>query len=324
MFQPPLRIVDAHCDTLWTAPREERTLLIRSSQGHLDLPRLLSAGVHVQFFALFSDPHHGRVGFTVEALAMIERFYEAVDGSSGVLRPLLWQEDLEHVGEGHVYGLLSIEGAEPLHGRIDLLRLFFRLGVRAIGLTWNYRNELADGQLDAESGGGLTPSGRAIVQEMERLGMLIDCSHLSDAGFWDLAQRTSGPFIASHSNSRAVCDHRRNLTDEQMQVVAGRGGVMGINFHPGFLRTGGDATLDDIIRHIDYMAERVGPQAIGLGSDFDGISRTPIGVEDTTKLPRVADALVRRGYGETDIRGIMGENFLRVLQAALPQKTAGS
>ena len=174
LWNPPLCIVDAHCDTLWAAPRQSRTLTEQSTKGHLDLPRMVHGGVQLQFFALFSDPDHGRTGFTAEALGMIQRFYEAAEASEGVLQPLLWREDLSMTVPGRVLGLLSLEGGEPLCGRVDLLRIFFRLGVRAVGLTWNYRNELADGQLDGVSGGGLTPKGRAIVAEMERLGMIID------------------------------------------------------------------------------------------------------------------------------------------------------
>lgn len=319
---PSLQIVDGHCDTLWAAPKQNRALHERSGRGHLDLPRLLEAGVFVQFFALFSDPDHRKNGFTPEALAMVEHFHQAVEDSRGLLRPLLWREDLEEPHTQSVYGLLSIEGAEPIHGRIDLLRAFFRLGVRAMGLTWNYRNEVADGQLDSVSGGGLTRQGIAVVSEMERLGMLIDCSHLSDAGFWDLLEHTTGPVVASHSNARALCPHLRNLTDEQMQALADRGGVIGINFLPDFLRADGAATVADVIRHIEYISGRIGPSAVGLGSDYDGISRTPTGLEDCTKLPVIAEELLRLGYRESDVRAIMGGNFLRVLGATLPRRPA--
>lgn len=315
-------IADGHCDTLWQAPKEQRTLTERSDRGHVDLPRLVEAGVRIQFFALFSDPSHGAVGFTAEALAMIERFYEAVGQSGGQLLPLRWREDLDQMAPGRVLGLLSLEGGEPLHGRVDLLRAFFRLGVRAMGLTWNHRNELADGLLDAEARGGLTPRGRAVVREMERLGMIIDCSHLSDTGFWDLLEHTTGPIVASHSNARAVCPHGRNLTDEQLRAVAARGGIVGINFLPAFLKAEGPATLDDVIRHIDHIAAVAGVGTVGLGSDFDGISKTPVGLEDVTKTGALAEALLRRGYNEEAVRGIMGENWLRLLRRVLPERPA--
>src|SRR5690606_30161839 len=122
-----------------------------------------------------------------------------------------------------------------LAGSVEILRIFYRLGVRAVGLTWNYRNELADGQAEAESGGGLTRAGRAVVREMERLGMLIDVSHLSDASFEQVLEVAEGPVFASHSNARRICRHPRNLTDEQIRAIAARGGVIGINFAPQFL-----------------------------------------------------------------------------------------
>ena len=322
---PPLRIVDAHCDTLWAAPREKRALHERSERGHLDLPRLQEAGVYIQFFAVFSDPSHAAAGFTADALGMIETFYESAEASRGSLRPLLWRDDLDGAPQaGQVFGLLSLEGGEPLHGRVDVLRSFFRLGIRAMGLTWNHRNELADGQLESESGGGLTRRGRAVVREMERLGMVIDCSHLSDAGFWDLMSQTTGPVIASHSNARALCPHPRNLTDEQIAAIGERGGVIGINFFPPFLRRDEDASIADVIRHVEYIAGRVGVQAVCLGSDYDGISRTPVGLEDCTKLPALAEELLRLGYSEDDVRAIMGGNMVRLLKHVLPNRPSAS
>lgn len=314
-----LCIVDAHCDTLFTAPRQGRRLAEASERGHLDLPRLKAGGVSLQFFALFSAPEFGPAGFTLKALEMIDHFYEATQEDPD-LWPLLWREDVPLVGQGKVAGLLSIEGAEPLGGSVAALRAFHRLGVRAVGLTWNYRNELADGQLEAESRGGLTSKGRAIVQEMARLGMLIDVSHLSDTGFEHVLETVSGPVIASHSNARAVCNHLRNLTDNQIRALATCGGVMGMNFAPYFLREGAHASIDDVIRHIDHIAALVGPRYIGLGSDYDGIEATPRGLEHPGRLLDLADRLLRRGYGEEDVRLIMGGNFLRVLAKVLPSK----
>lgn len=316
IWNPPLRIVDAHCDTLWQAPQQNRTLSQRSQQGHLDIPRMQEGGVNVQFFALFSDPDHAAHGYTAETLAMIERFYEASE--QGNIQPLLWREDVAAITANSTTGLLSIEGAEPLHGRVETLRAFFRLGVRAVGLTWNYRNDIADGQLDWQSGGGLTAAGIQIVHEMERLGMLIDCSHLSDASFWSVMEHTKRPLIASHSNARAVCRHLRNVTDEQIVALAERSGVIGITLAPSFLTTQGVPTVDDVLRHIDHIAALVGTQHIGLGSDFDGIPATPSGLEHAGKLAALADALLQRGYKENDVRNIMGESMLRLLVDVLP------
>lgn len=315
-----LRIVDAHCDTLWAAPKQQRDFTQRSAQGHIDIPRLQEAGVVLQFFALFSDPAHGSHGYTRKALEMIDRFYQAVNKSEGFW-PLLWRHQIDKVraGEG-IAGLLAIEGGEALGGSVEILRCFYRLGVRSVGLTWNGRNELADGQMETGSGGGLTRAGVEVVQEMERLGMLIDVSHLSDHGFWHVLEVAKGPVIASHSNARSVCAHLRNLTDEQIHALAERGGFIGMNLMPDFLREDGQARIDDVIRHIDHMANVVGSAAhIGLGSDFDGVDSLPDGIGHVGDLPRIADALLRRGYSDADVRGIMGENILRVLELVLPK-----
>lgn len=320
-----LRIVDAHCDTIWAAPKQQRDFTRRSNRGHLDIPRLREAGVVLQFFALFSDPAHGSHGYTHKALEMIDAFYQAVSKAKG-LWPLFWRHQIAKVRAGDgVAGLLAIEGGEALGGSVEILRCFFRLGVRSVGLTWNGRNELADGQMETGSGGGLTRAGIEVVTEMERLGMLIDVSHLSDHGFWHVLEVTTGPVIASHSNARSQCSHLRNLTDEQIRALAQRGGFIGINLMPDFLREGGEAQIDDIIRHIDHMASAVGNTAhIGIGSDFDGVEKLPAGIEHVGDLPRIAEALSRRGYSDADVRGIMGENILRVLERVLPESDAMS
>lgn len=317
---PRLHIVDAHCDTIWAAPKQERDFTRRCDRGHLDIPRLQEAGVVLQFFALFSDPAHGSHGYIRKALQMLDAFYQAVNKAES-LWPLFWRHQIERVRSGHgVAGLLAIEGGEALGGSVEVLRCFYRLGVRSVGLTWNGRNELADGQMETGSGGGLTRAGVEIVAEMERLGMLIDVSHLSDHGFWHVLEVTTGPVIASHSNARGQCNHLRNLTDEQIRALAQRGGFIGINFVPEFLREGGKAQIDDIIRHIDHMASVVGNTAhIGIGSDFDGVAELPAGIEHVGDLPRIAEALARHGYADADIRGIMGENILRVLEMVLPE-----
>lgn len=317
-----LRIVDAHCDTLWAAPAQGRDLAGHSGEGHIDLPRLRDAGVVLQFFALFSDPAHHPHGFTQKALEMIDRFYLAMDQAADFW-PLLWRDQIDQVKAGQgIAGLLSIEGGEALAGRVEILRCFYRLGVRSVGLTWNYRNELADGQLETGSGGGLTQAGIKIVAEMERLGMLIDVSHLSEPGFWHLLEVTTAPIIASHSNARSQCDHLRNLTDKQIRAIARRGGVVGINFAPDFLQPEGTAGLGDIVRHIDHIAQLVGTSHIGIGADFDGIDQTPREITDVGDMPKVARALLRHGYPEEDVRGIMGENVMKLLASVLPAAPA--
>ena len=154
------------------------------------------------------------------------------------------------------------------------------------------------------------------MQELDRLGVLIDISHLSDAGFWDLVDVAKGPIMASHSNARAICDHPRNMTDEMIQAMADRGGVMGLNFAPSFVHPT-HATVQGVVDHIDHIVDLVGPDHVGLGSDFDGIPYTPVGLEDVTRMPNITAELVERGYAEEDVRKILGENHLRLIKEVI-------
>ena len=312
-------IVDAHTDALLHALRG-RDLLARTSQGHVDLPRLLEAGVTLQVFALWAPREAGPAGYLAHALRQVASFWQAVDRSSGRLRPIRSRQELDGLvpGAGVVGGLLSIEGGEILQGSLEMVEIFHRLGVRALGLTWNHRNELADGCLDPEAGGGLTRFGREVVRACEARGWVLDVSHLSERGFWDLMETAQGPVIASHSNAHAVHPHPRNLRDEQLVALAQKGGVVGLNFYPGFLTHEARGTLQDLVRHAIHIAQVIGPEHLGLGSDFDGISQTPEDLPDVTALPRLTAALLEAGFSEEETRGILGGNFRRLFQSVLP------
>lgn len=313
-------IADAHSDALLGA-LAGRDLAAEGTSGHVDLPRLLQAGVTLQVFALWSPPAGGPAGYLPHALKLAAQFWRLVDRSQGRLVPVRSRAELEKLvpGGGVVGGLLSIEGGESLQGELELLEVFHRLGVRALGLTWNNRNQLADGCLDADAGGGLTRFGREVVASCQERGWVLDVSHLSERGFWELLEITDGPIIASHSNAAAVHPHPRNLTDGQLVALAQRGGVVGLNFHPGFLTGGDRCTSDDVIRHARHIAEVAGSECLGLGSDFDGISRTPDDLPDVAALPRLTEGLARAGFTEEELRGILGGNFRRVFQTVLPQ-----
>lgn len=312
-------IVDAHTDALLDA-LAGRDLLVRGDRGHVDVPRLAEAGVTLQVFALWAPPAGGPAGYLPHALRLAAHFWRAVDRSNGRLRPVLTRDDLEQLaaGRGVVGGLLSIEGGEILHGHLDMVEVFHRLGVRALGLTWNHRNQLADGCLDAEAGGGLTRFGREVVAACQERGWVLDVSHLSERGFWDLLEVAQGPVIASHSNAYAVHPHPRNLRDEQLVALAQKGGVVGLNFFPGFLTQEERCTSGDLVRHALHIAEVIGPEHIGLGSDFDGIERTPDDLPDVTALPKLTEALLKAGFSEEETRGILGANFRRVYHSVLP------
>ncbi len=284
--------------------------------GHLDLPRLLEAGVGLQFFALFTVPSHDAGANLRRILEMITHFHHSAAQSEGRLRPVLTADDVEP-REGTVGGLLAVEGLSSIGGSVEVLEALHRLGVRSAMLTWNERNDLADGALEQTSGGGLSSAGRRIVQAMQRLHMVLDVSHLGEKGFWDLLEASEGPFIASHSNAFGVREHPRNLRDEQLKALAARGGVAGMNFYTQFVVDEGPATLEDLIRHMRHIADLIGPQHIGLGSDFDGISAWPEGLGGVQDYGNLRSALTQAGFSDAESEGILGGNMRRVLRAVL-------
>lgn len=310
-------VFDAHCDTLLAVLAGKRRLTERSAQGQVDVPRLLEGGVTAQVFAVFVEPEL-RPRATVQALRAIDAFHEAAAESGGRLRLAACAADVEAAkAEGAVAGVLSLEGAEPLDGDLGVLRLFHRLGVRGVGLTWNHRNQAADGVAESRAGGGLTEFGAALVKEMSRLGMWVDVAHLSPRGVDDVLAVSEAPVIASHANAHALCPHPRNLTDAQLKAIATPGGVVGAVFYRGFIaEQAEEATLDRLADHVDHMVSVMGIDHVGLGSDFDGFGDDPppAGLEDVTCLPRLTGALARRGYREADLRKILGGNLLRVFR----------
>ncbi len=307
-------VVDAHCDTILHVARGRRRLGVPSDEGHLDLPRLLKGGVDVQFFALYIEPEYKPDRGLKRVLEHLDTFYQELEDNHDALFLITDKGQLPRAGQqDRVGAVLAIEGGEAIGDSLAALRALYRLGVRSLGLTWNQRNLIADGVGESRSGGGLTNFGLKVVKECNRLGILIDVSHLSVRGFWDVLEASEQPVIASHSNARAMCDHPRNLDDDQIKALAAAGGVMGMNFAPAFLRADGKATLQDVIRHISYIAELVGPDHVGLGSDFDGIRNTPRGLEDVSRLPALTEALLEHGFSPAEVRKILGENFLRVM-----------
>lgn len=306
-------IVDAHCDALAALERENRRLKEQSCSGQVDLPRLRQGGVRVQFFAAFISPRYrGRA--LVRAMELVDRFYTELEECAGEIMLVRDFSDLQRaLGQGKIAALLSIEGGEALEGRLGILRILHRLGVRCLTLTWNGRNELGDGVAEERTGGRLTRFGMEVVQEMNRLKMLVDVSHLAEAGFWDVLEFSSQPVIASHSNSRKICAHPRNLTDDQIRALAFKGGVLGLCFYPEIVHPD-QPSLEKLLDHLDHIVSVAGVDCIGLGSDFDGFSQRLAGMEDVSSLLAFTAGLLRRGYGEEEIRKFLGGNFLRVLK----------
>lgn len=312
-------VVDAHCDTALRLADGETLTPPGHPSGHIDLPRLRAGGVGLQVFALWVDADRRETGRLLRCVELLDAVKREVARLSDDMHLILTPRDLDVAAAGDKVGvLLSIEDGAALEGSLAALRVMYDLGVRAMGLTWNGRNELADGVGVADGDArGLTPFGRDVVKEMNRLGMVVDVSHLAEAGFWDVMEVSRGPVIASHSNAKALCRHPRNLTDDQIRALAATGGVIGINFFATFLSDDGHASVDNIVRHIDHMVSLVGPAHVGFGSDFDGITAVPVGVEDVSRMGVIIDALLARGYSDEDVRAIAGNNFLRVFRQVL-------
>lgn len=324
-------IIDAHCDTLLSLMDRpwpgyvKRDFFTRGDRGHIDLPRLKEGGVTCQVMAVYIEPQYKPVRSARRAMEMLDTFYSLVDESEDFTLATCARDIEEAKAAGKTCALLSIEGGEAVEGSLALLRGFYRLGVRAMGLTWNQRNDIADGVGEKSAGSGLTDFGVSLVKEMERIGMLVDVSHLSDSSFWAVAKVAERPFIASHSNCRALASHPRNLTDEQIEAIAKKGGVIGVVYCPAFVDDSPEnVSLKRLCDHIDHIKSVAGIDHVGLGSDFDGFG-PPLGgpdaakvvLKDVSELPKLTEELASRGYTEEEIRKVLGGNWLRVYREVL-------
>ncbi|ATW25608.1 hypothetical protein DCMF_13325 [Candidatus Formimonas warabiya] len=278
-------------------------------------PMLNQGNVNIVFANMFAEivPE----GSLRQVLLQLEDLIEQLEKSEGKL--ICTKSDLEEVIAQKKIGMvLSLEGLEPLGKDLILLPLFYRLGVRSAMLTWNRRNYFASGCADT---GGLSTLGKQAIREMERLGMIIDVSHLNEEGFWDIMDIAVKPVIASHSNARALYNHPRNLTDDQIKAIVDTGGVIGLNSM--FTADHDRHSLATCLEHLEYMINFAGNDHVGLGLDFNGYlpysvyPGTP-GLEEAGKIPSITKELVQRGYDETTIKKILGENFLRILNNVLP------
>ena len=311
-----MTFVDAHCDTITTIMKTGEAL--KSNTGHIDMDRLKKYDSFVQFFAAFISPEQAKMGALRRALDIIDKLYREIEINKNDIMLCRDYNDIANaIKSRKVAAVLTIEGGEALEGSLAVLRMLYQLGVRAITLTWNYRNQIADGVADSVTKGGLTPFGREVVAEMNRLGMLVDVSHLSESGFWDVISLSSSPIIASHSNAKKICSHSRNLTDEQLLALKKNGGVTGINLCPYFIVNEGKAEIKHVISHIEHIVGLTGEDTLGLGTDFDGIDETPVGLEGVQSFSDLINELLKLNYSEALVNKIAGENFLRVLKTVI-------
>lgn len=353
-------VIDAHNDALGRILDDGDTLREEIKKGHMDVPRLQRGGLTAPFFACFVDPKfEARKESAVRVLRMMDALRRQVDGDDRIALAGS-AEDIKHLhGRGKIAAVLCIEGGHAIQDDLGLLREFHRAGARYLTLTWNNTNNWADAARGEPLHNGLTVFGRDVVREMNRIGMMVDLSHVSEKTFYDAVEVSTVPVIVSHSCCRALCEHPRNLTDDQWRALARNGGVGCINFYAGFLspdyaarerdiyaarepelaKAKSDAEIADIHRrfdaeerktprpplsllidHLDHAVRVAGADHVGLGSDFDGVSGLPEGIDDVTSLPKITEGLLARGYGEADIRKILGANVLRVMAASVDSK----
>jgi membrane dipeptidase len=300
-------------------------------KNHTDIPRLRAGGVGAVFFsvyvaATYVDGNHS----ANRALQMIDTVYhDIIDRYPDTFKLAFTANDIEQAHREHkIAALLGLEGGHAIEDSPRLLRDYYRLGIRYMTLThWN-TNNWADSSGDINNPevahhNGLTPKGKDIVREMNRLGMMVDISHVADKTFYDALEASQAPIIASHSSCRAVTNAPRNMTDDMIRSLAAKGGVVQININCGFVsQKSADAakdapvraTLADVVAHIDHARQAGGIDVVGIGTDFDGITCTPEGLDDVSKFPKLTRALLEKGYSPEDIEKIYGGNILRVMR----------
>ena len=353
-------VVDTHDDTTQRFLDSKFDIAARNSTGSIDIPRMREGGLGAIFFSVWIPSKITGTEAVNRALAQIEAVREQVRTHPKDLALSTTAAEVRAVHkQGKIAVLLGVEGGHMINSDLEVLRRFASLGVRYMTLTHSGNCEWADASTDKAVHNGLTDFGKDVVREMNRLGMMVDISHVSDKTFYDALEVSKAPLMASHSSCRAICDAARNMTDQMIKDLAAKGGVIQINYHVGFLsqdfrdsekahpeweqaigaeikqRCGdneacqlieGDRVTREyvaqgklprvdwtkIIEHIDHAVKVAGVDHVGLGSDFDG-ANMPYGMEDATKLPKITEALLKKGYSERDVKKILGENTLRIM-----------
>ena len=348
-------IFDGHNDTLLDLYRPERgggrSFFERGERGHIDLPRAREGGFGGGFFAVFvpaqqaaapagpsSLPESTRGAGSYElplpppvehgyalrtAMAMTALLFRLEAESPGAVKVARTADEIAAcLRDGTLATILHFEGAEALDPGLDALEVFYQAGLRSLGLVWSRPNAFAHGVPfkfpgSPDTGPGLTDAGRELVRACNRLGVMLDLSHLNERGFWDVATLSDAPLVATHSNAHALTPTPRNLTDKQLDAIRESDGMVGLNFACAFLNEDGsndpDTPLDTLVRHIEHLVERLGIDRVGLGSDFDGAT-IPREIGDVAGLPKLLSALREHGYDDASLHKLAHENWLRVLR----------
>lgn len=331
-----MKTVDMHCDTvseLWKREQAGEKISLLDCDCHINLRKMKQGDYLLQNFALFvnmeacADPwEHVQELFALYGRLMKE--------NAGLIVPVTCTEEIERNRlSGKMSALLTVEEGGVCKGSLEKLDILYSQGVRMLTLTWNYQNELGSPNIDRKKkptlqdtfvpnvSDGMTEMGFAFVERMEELGMIVDVSHLSDAGFWDVARRAKRPFVASHSNARQICPCVRNLTDEMIRALAEKGGVTGLNFCADFLtkaqeNTPNPGTVEAVVRHAKHIVKVGGMECLGLGSDFDGID-THAELPGADAMERLWHALVKGGFTQDQADAVFGGNVLRLYREVL-------
>jgi len=353
-------VVDTHDDTTQRL-LTDKTFDIgkRNTTGSIDVPRMRAGGLDALFFSIWMEGDITGPPAVKAALQQIDKVREAVRLHPGDLVLATTSADIRRAAAGHkIAALMGVEGGHMIDEDLGVLRQFAALGVRYLTLTHSLNTTWADSSGDKPAHNGLTPFGKDVVRELNRLGVMVDISHASDKTFYDALETTKAPVIASHSSCRAISNHPRNMTDDMLRALAKNGGVVMINYNAAFLseefrtaptptalqaridentkRCGKDeactilgrdriehdamrsgqrpaVSWEKIVEHIDHAVKVAGADHVGLGSDFDG-AVMPLGMEDASQLPKITDALLKKGYSDTDVIKILGGNILRVME----------
>ncbi len=303
-------IFDGHCDTATGLLMRHHQLY--ANDGHVSLERAKRLDGYVQFFALWTVAREKHLTQQEQMNRMYHNLMQQFSLYSEYINLCLNSRDVTHtLSEGKAAALLSIEGAEGINCDPGLLEQAWNMGVRMISLTWNHENVLAGWH---GTDVGLSDQGKEFVRRAQKLGMLIDVSHLSDRGFFDLCDITEGPIVASHSNSRAVCNHSRNLTDDMYKQIIATGGTVGLNMFAEFLTEDEACNMDTVLRHIDHFFSLGGEKHLSLGGDLDGCDRLPEPMTGIDGYRYLIDAMLSHGLSEETVTNICFHNFMEVFQ----------
>ena len=310
-------VLDAHCDTIKEALDEK--LSIADIKYAFNLRDVKEKLPYIQFLASFVDPEYTNEenGGFIRVNKILDKFYFEYDKYSELITIIRKEDNLKEVVANNKLGvILTVENGSAISGNLDNIDLLYNRGIRIMSVTWNKDNELGCGA-ETKNDTGLTTLGKKYVEKLNKKNILIDISHLSKKGFYDVINISNKPIVATHSCANKLCKHHRNLTDEQIKEIARIKGVIGVCFYSKFLTNNIIATADDIVNHIEYIANLVGIDHVGLGSDFDGICREdlPIDLKGVKDIDIIFNKMRKRGFSESDILKVSSSNFIRILKS---------